>query len=208
MLAKGETTMQRVVFSVLIVVIGTYVGGYSAFKAVQAYHAHTGAQVQVHVETGPAVPEKPLVIVSEPEPEPKVYKFKCSEDDECLRLAEAIYFEAGIEPFIGKIAVAHVVLKRVSLPHFPNTIEDVIYNLCHFTYTCNGDLDKGIIYRSKQWKDSLYAAELVLSGLVPDPTNGADHYFNPQKVERIPRWSKVYPQVAVIGRHQFHKRNH
>lgn len=159
------------------------------------------------------VQDKPIILIEPPQPKPVpskplVYKYSCSDSDECVQLAEAIYFEAGIEPFIGKVAVGYVVTKRVSLKYYPDTIEGVIYNLCHFTYTCNSDLDRGIIYNSKQWKDSLYAAELVLRRIVPDPTNGADHYFNPREVNKAPRWSEVYPWVSSIGLHEFYKRNH
>lgn len=149
------------------------------------------------------IPEEPIILVK-PEPE----EFSCEDDPECFVLAEAIYFEAGIEPFIGKVAVAHVIIHRTKLWYFPDTIKEVVYHRCQFTYTCNGDLKRGILKSSQQWKDSIYAAELVYQGIIPDPTGGADHYFNPNEVSFEPNWSKVYPQVSSIGLHQFHKRDH
>jgi N-acetylmuramoyl-L-alanine amidase len=42
-------------------------------------------------------------------------------------LAQAVHGEARGEPYLGKVAVAAVVLNRVADPRFPNTIEGVIY---------------------------------------------------------------------------------
>ena len=39
---------------------------------------------------------------------------------------EAIYFEARSESFIGQLAVANVILERVSNKYFPNTICKVV----------------------------------------------------------------------------------
>ena len=41
-------------------------------------------------------------------------------------LIEAIYFEAGNQPFVGKIAVAQVVVNRVNSDRYPNTICGVV----------------------------------------------------------------------------------
>ena len=47
------------------------------------------------------------------------------EDRYCL--AQNIYFEAGNQPFAGKLAVAHVTLNRVFDLQFPNDICGVVY---------------------------------------------------------------------------------
>jgi spore germination cell wall hydrolase CwlJ-like protein len=42
--------------------------------------------------------------------------------DERTCLVEAVYFEARSETFIGKLAVANVILERMHNKSFPNTI--------------------------------------------------------------------------------------
>ena len=62
-----------------------------------------------------------------------------------LCLALNVYFEAGNQPIVGKIAVAQVVMNRVELDEYPDTVCEVIHQ--GPTYT-NG---KGDVY-PKKWK--------------------------------------------------------
>lgn len=130
---------------------------------------------------------------------------KCLRNEECRILAEAIYFEARGESLIGQQAVGHVILNRVSSPYFPDTVKEVIKYRCHFSYRCDGSLERGI-HEKNAWNRSLKIAKDVLFGKIDDPTNGADHYANPSKVKRIPRWMRVYETVAVIDQHHFYRR--
>lgn len=50
-----------------------------------------------------------------------------------------------------------------------------------------------------QWK---VAWQIATDRHLPDITNGADHYFNPQIVK--PSWSMKLRKVASIGRHDFY----
>ena len=56
-------------------------------------------------------------------------------------MAEAIYYEAGFEPYIGKAAVAKVILNRMHNPNYPNTVCEVVHQkvngVCQFSYYCN-----------------------------------------------------------------------
>jgi spore germination cell wall hydrolase CwlJ-like protein len=48
--------------------------------------------------------------------------------------------------------------------------------------------------------------ELFEAGFTRDPTNGADHYYNPETVQ--PSWGRgnhFWNETAVIGRHVFGK---
>lgn len=38
-----------------------------------------------------------------------------------------------------------------------------------------------------------------------DPTGGADHYYNPNKVYRTPEWTTRCTPLQKIGNHQFYK---
>jgi spore germination cell wall hydrolase CwlJ-like protein len=73
--------------------------------------------------------------------------FPAQAEDQKNCLAEAVYFEARSEPFIGQIAVAGVVLERVQRPEYPNNVCDVVHqghyvggmpirNRCAFSYWC------------------------------------------------------------------------
>jgi len=61
-------------------------------------------------------------------------------------LAQNIYFEARSQPLIEQVAVAQVVMNRVSSPHYPNSVCDVVYHnkypgrlhLCQFSWWSAG----------------------------------------------------------------------
>ena len=131
--------------------------------------------------------------------------WSCSTDMECVVLAEAIYYESRGEPIEGQIAVAHVIMNRVSSPYWPDNILEVVYNNCHFSYTCDGSLERGIS-DFHSFEEAKILASDVISGSLDDPSNGADHYFNPNKAKFVPDWSQTYSRVATIGNHVFHKR--
>ncbi len=67
---------------------------------------------------------------------------KFYKEEEVLWLSRIIYAEAGIEPFLGQIAVGNVVLNRVRSPYFPNTVYEVIFDhsfgVAQFSPTENG----------------------------------------------------------------------
>lgn len=130
-------------------------------------------------------------------------KDQCIDSLDCLLLAEAIYHEARGEPKEGQIAVAYVILNRVESIYFPDTIKAVINYRCHFSFRCDGSQDSGVS-DMRAFKIALNVASGAIDGKYSDPTNVADHYFNPSKVE--PHWSFEYKHVASIGRHAFHRR--
>lgn len=124
---------------------------------------------------------------------------------DCVKLAEAMYFEARGEGKTGMVAVGHVVLNRVNSPYFKNSVKEVIDHGCHFSYTC----DRRVKHRVGKIPLSelpLDHAHKVFHGLVPDPTNGANHYLRLDQVKRIPVWAKVYEQTVQIGNHTFYRR--
>ena len=56
-------------------------------------------------------------------------------------LARAVHGEARGEPYLGKVAVAAVILNRVADPRFPNTIAGVIYQPGAFTAVSDGQIN-------------------------------------------------------------------
>ncbi len=88
-------------------------------------------------------------------------------------LARLITAEAQGESYDAKVAVGAVVMNRVKSNSFPNSINDVIYQVINgyyqFTPVLNGWINK------PAQPDCIEAAKEVLNGT--DPTNGALFFF-------------------------------
>ena len=122
-------------------------------------------------------------------------------------LARNIYYEAGSEPFEGKVAVAQVTINRTESGQFPSDICKVVYQknvvyekvFCQFSWYCenpNGALKpmNGPIYTESME----VAKKVLLEGFrLPDLKNAL--YFHGDYVQ--PGWNKK--QVAKIGRQIF-----
>ncbi|MFY9279761.1 MAG: spore cortex-lytic enzyme [Caldicoprobacterales bacterium] len=114
-------------------------------------------------------------------------------DGDVYLLARAVHGEARGEPYLGKVAVAAVILNRVADPRFPNTIAGVIYQPGAFTAVSDGQINL------TPDEESLRAARDALNGW--DPTYGAIYYYNPAKATSSWIWSR--PVHLVIGKHHF-----
>lgn len=123
---------------------------------------------------------------------------------QCLQ--EAIYHEARGETIAGQFAVAEVILNRVDLPSYPDSVCGVVHqnahrsNACQFSYACNG--------RSRAMSESgaraiaARIAQVMLSGAPRELTDGATH-FHTTAVR--PVWSRRFAQTAQIGTHLFYR---
>lgn len=110
-------------------------------------------------------------------------------------LAHLVHGEARGEPYLGKVAVAAVVINRARDSRFPKTIAGVIYQPGAFDAVSDGqinlDPDTG----------SYNAARDALNGW--DPTYGCIYYYNPATATSAWIWSR--PIMLVIGKHNFAK---
>tara|TARA_R100001377_G_scaffold19907_1_gene10445 strand:- start:4440 stop:4970 length:531 start_codon:yes stop_codon:yes gene_type:complete len=125
-------------------------------------------------------------------------------------LAEAVYFEARSETFLGQLAVAGVVLERVERSEFPNTVCGVVHyghylnglpikNRCAFSYWCDGLPEQ--VSDEGAWYEAIYVAELVLDGVRVANTDKATHYHASYV---MPKWASDYTFMAQIGVHLFY----
>ena len=124
---------------------------------------------------------------------------------ECL--ARNIYYEAGNQPFEGKVAVAQVTLNRVESGLFPNDVCKVIYQknvvyekvLCQFSWYCTnpGRPPKN----AAMYKESEIVARQVLLEGFRLPSLKEALYYHADYVN--PKWNKE--KVAKIGQHIFYK---
>ena len=107
-------------------------------------------------------------------------------------------------------------MNRANDVQFPTEICDVVYqaklkenwkgnvvpirNQCQFSWYCDGKSD--IPTDSTTWMESLYIAELVLSGQYPDITNGSLWYHADFVT---PYWAPYLTKVVTIDNHIFYK---
>lgn len=124
---------------------------------------------------------------------------------ECL--TRNIYWEAGSEPFEGKVAVAQVTMNRVDSGKFARDICGVVYQknviydkvVCQFSWFCDGSSKIRPIHPA-HWREAEEVAKKVLLEGFRLPSVKNALYFHADYVK--PNWGK--PQVAKFGRHIFY----
>ena len=108
-------------------------------------------------------------------------------------LSKLVYAEARGETYKGQVAVAAVVLNRVSSASFPNTISGVIYQSGAFSCVSNGAIN------NTPDGTAIRAALDALNGW--DPTGGCLYYYNPKATGDA--WIRTRTVKTVIGNHSF-----
>ena len=123
-------------------------------------------------------------------------------------LAKNIYYEAGSEPFEGKVAVAQVTMNRVNSGQFPDDVCKTIYQknvvyekvICQFSWAC--DRDSGARPpNNSNYRESMEVAKKVLLEEFRLPTLKEAMYYHADYIN--PGWRRE--KVAKIGRHIFYK---
>jgi N-acetylmuramoyl-L-alanine amidase len=119
-----------------------------------------------------------------------------AEKDLMARLVRA---EAVGEPYAGKVAVATVILNRVSSPDFPNTVKGVIYERSNgyyaFTPVQNGTINRAADAASKKAVNEALAFK--------GQGNGSLFFYNPKTA--VSKWIYSRPVTVTIGNHRFAK---
>ncbi len=123
-------------------------------------------------------------------------------------LARNIYYEAGYEPFEGKVAVAQVTINRAESGQFPSDICQVVYQknivyekvLCQFSWYCETATLKKPMNGAVYTESMEVAKKVLLEGFrLPSIKNAL--YFHGDYIN--PKWNKE--KVAKVGRHIFYK---
>jgi spore germination cell wall hydrolase CwlJ-like protein len=125
---------------------------------------------------------------------------------ECL--ARNIYYEAGIESFEGKVAVAQVTINRSNSGKFPNDICQVVYQkntvlqktVCQFSWYCDRPATLRPIDK-KTFDESMVVAKKVLLEGFRLPSLTEAMYYHADYVN--PGWRKE--RITKIGKHIFYK---
>ncbi|MCB2112599.1 MAG: cell wall hydrolase [Parvularculaceae bacterium] len=128
------------------------------------------------------------------------------DEEERTCLAQAIYYEARSESRVGRLAVADVVLNRVSSPVYPDTICEVVFQGserktgCQFSFTCDGSMKARL--NKRMWSESEMLAGAVLAGIRKPVSRYATHYHADYV---SPPWADTLTPTAVIGTHKFYR---
>lgn len=132
-------------------------------------------------------------------------------------LARTIIGEAASEPVEGQIAVANVVMNRLNSGRWGDAMDNVLFARHQFEPWTNPEVRRrleNIPTSSPQYQKARRIADAVISGQVPDITNGATHFANPDVVRKYARdgrassstlqWvERVEREGMRIGRHVF-----
>ena len=123
-------------------------------------------------------------------------------------LSKNIYYEAGSEPFEGKVAVAQVTLNRVNSGQFPNDVCKTIYQknvfyekvVCQFSWAC--DRDSGSRPpNNANYRESEEVAKKVLLEEFRLPSLKEAMYYHADYIN--PGWKRE--KITKIGHHIFYK---
>jgi spore germination cell wall hydrolase CwlJ-like protein len=125
-------------------------------------------------------------------------------------LAMLIWGEARGESKEGKIAVAWTVKNRVlARKWWGKTWANVI--LGRWQYSCFWEKVPSKMLRSPLkhdtqavWDDCVGVAEGVYDGTIPDPSDGATHYYEIH-MKVAPDWAERLEYKEQIGNHKFYK---
>jgi spore germination cell wall hydrolase CwlJ-like protein len=122
-----------------------------------------------------------------------------------LCMAKNLYYEAAMEPYEGKLAVAQVTMNRANSSKFPSTVCDVVYQKTGSTYQFTWVGEKVSEIRNKYaWEECLMVARKALTERKLHDTiykTQAMYYHN---TSVNPGWKLKY--VAKIGNHLFYTR--
>lgn len=123
-------------------------------------------------------------------------------------LAKNIYYEAGNQPFEGKVAVAQVTINRVNSGLFPDDICKTIYQknivyekvLCQFSWVCDRTTLARPINRESFRESEEVAKKVLLEGFRL-PSLEKAMYFHADYIN--PGWKRE--RITKIGNHIFYK---
>jgi N-acetylmuramoyl-L-alanine amidase len=114
-------------------------------------------------------------------------------DSDIYLLAKCVYGEARGEVYLGKVAVAAVILNRVDDASFPNSVSGVIYQPGAFDAVSDGQINLS------PDEECIRAARDAFGGW--DPTNGCLYYYNPKTATN--KWMLSKEVMLTVGNHSF-----
>lgn len=122
-------------------------------------------------------------------------------------MVRTILGEAAQEGPRGQAAVAHVILNRVASGDYGKSAGQVVLAPNQFEpWSTRSKELLAISPASPAYRETSDIVDMARSGDIPDPTNGATHFLNPQIVMQrrggsLPSWAQT--PIAKIGNHTF-----
>lgn len=135
------------------------------------------------------------------------YELSVAQDfsKQILCMAKNLYYEAAMESYEGKLAVAQVTMNRANSSKFPSDVCAVVYQKVNNTYQFSWVGEKVSEVRNKYaWEECLHVARRALTEKKLHDTiykTQAMYYHN---TSVKPGWNLRY--VAKIGNHLFYTR--
>jgi spore germination cell wall hydrolase CwlJ-like protein len=130
---------------------------------------------------------------------------KNSSKSDLYWMAMNIYYEAGSEPLIGKMAVGAVTLNRLHDSRFPKNIRDVVTEPQQFSWY-NSRVASTPPSNSKRWKECYEVAKMLLTKTggsdIIKLLEGATHFH---AIDIKPSWRSKVTKVATIEGHIFYR---
>ena len=135
---------------------------------------------------------------------------KAEEQSDFDCLVEAVYWEARNQDLTSQLAVANVIINRVMLDNFPNTICGVVHegqmweghmvrDACEFSYYCDGKSES--MRESNAILQALEVADMAMNGSIVAEIERATHYHASYV---YPYWADDMIFLAQIGHHKFY----
>jgi spore germination cell wall hydrolase CwlJ-like protein len=118
-------------------------------------------------------------------------------------LAKNIYFEAGVENMVSKLAVAQVTLNRAKLGYWGTDICHVVYAKDQFSWT-NDESRVNFTPKGENWNESLLAAKSALGNGLRIKRLKKALFYHADYVD--PPWRDDNQLIGKFGRHIYYEK--
>jgi len=151
----------------------------------------------------------------------EVVKIKLNFVDPILALTAIGYLEAGGYSDTERILTMYSALNRLNLGTHGENLTEVLLEYCAYTPLINYDPLKGWTLKLsgenlEAWDRCSDLAKSVCSGEIPDPSNGATHFFNPKLVTEkkrdqfrngynLTKIGRIKTETGKLTEHEFYK---
>jgi spore germination cell wall hydrolase CwlJ-like protein len=147
-----------------------------------------------------------LPVVSHQQPLSEVQEVSSNFGQQLECMARNLYYEAAMESFEGKLAVAQVTMNRTNSSQFPKTVCEVVYQKVNKTYQFSwvGEKNKEVTNKYV-WQECMIIARKALTepSLHDTIYKTKSMYYHNTSVN--PAWKLKY--VMKIGNHLFYTRS-
>lgn len=120
-------------------------------------------------------------------------------EQDCL--ARNVFYEAGVEDYTGKIAVAQVTVNRLKEGRWGDDICKVVYSPSQFSWT-KDKKKRWAKPKGELWKASQIATRDFIKGTRIKHLESS-RFYHTDYIKR-PAWAKVKQEVHKIGQHIFY----